>query len=66
MYVRRWERRNRYNVYWRVVKVRVGSIQYGVLKDFVEECVGSIQLGALRYFVGLGHFGLKIVHEILV
>ena len=46
--------------------MRVGSIQYGVLKDFVEECVGSIELGALRHFVVLGHFGLKIMHEILV
>ena len=46
--------------------MRVGSMQYGVLKHFVEECVGSMQLGALRHFVVLGHFGLKIVHEILV
>ena len=32
MRVRRWEQRSRSNVYWRVVKVCVGSIQYGVIE----------------------------------
>ena len=32
--VRRWEKRNRFNFYWGVVKVCVGSIQYGGIETF--------------------------------
>ena len=35
--LRRWEKINRSNFYWGVVKVCVGSIQCGVLKHFVYE-----------------------------
>ena len=34
VHVRRWEKRNRSNVYWRIMKVCVSSIQDGVLKNF--------------------------------
>ena len=41
--VRKLEKRNRSNGYWRIVKVCVGSIRYEGLKHFDEECVDSIQ-----------------------
>ena len=32
--VRRWEKRNRSNVCWRVMKESVGTIKMGILKHF--------------------------------
>ena len=32
--MRRWEKRNRSNVYWAAIKVCVGSTQYGDIKTF--------------------------------
>ena len=37
LHVRRWEKRNRTNFYWGVVKVFVGSIQYGDIETFLEK-----------------------------
>ena len=34
VYVRRWEKRNRCNAYWRIVKVCVGSIGHGGIETF--------------------------------
>ena len=34
MLVRRWKKRNTIDFYWGVVKVSVGSIQYGVIETF--------------------------------
>ena len=33
---KRWEKRNRSNIYWRVVKVCAGSIEIGILKHFAS------------------------------
>ena len=41
--VRRWGKGNKTKFYWGVLKVYVGSIQYGVLKHLgTESCVWSL------------------------
>ena len=48
----RWEKKKIKTsyVYWRVVKVCLGSIQYGGIKKFCYECVSSILLGYFGIF----------------
>ena len=48
------------------ILIEVKDTYWRYWKILIEECVGSMQLVVLRHFVVLGHFGLKIVHEILI
>ena len=54
------EKKNRSNVFWRVIECASVVYKVVVLKHFAEECVGSIRLGSIKTFWRIRTFLIKI------
>ena len=50
LHVERWEKWNRTNLYWGVVKECVGSIQYCGIKTFCVEVLKHFEFEIYKYF----------------
>ena len=59
-------KRNKFNVYWRVVKVCVGNAQYEGTETFWWRLLREYIIGGIEKCSSIRIFWLRIVHEELL